>query len=226
MFMKFVKIFSFYLITASFLIAQSKPKKITKPPLKKLRTASSSGYRGANLGLLFGSILSFNEISSGGLGFGANAEYIFSKRFASSLVFSTGNLSSKDVTLSGTSNSTGKIVNIKQSSANTVGFFSFALGGRIYYPMGKFYPGFGVYFDVTRFRDQTYSFNSSLSVKFELVAWHNVIWKQLDIGLDLFYGLGSITEIRGSSDTYALSNSLNGRTISILLAARYRLLNL
>ena len=122
--MKFIKVFSFYLIifclvTNSFLVAQPNP----------------SGYRGANLGLLFGKTLSFNEIASGGLGFGANAEWAWSKHLASSLVFSTSNLSSKDVTLSGTSNSTGKIVNIKQSSANTVGFISFALGGRFYYPM-------------------------------------------------------------------------------------------
>ena len=223
--MKFIKIFSFYLITASFLIAQSRSKKTTKLPLKKLRTASSSDYRGVNLGLLFGKFLSFNEITSDGLGFGANAEWVWSKHLSNSFVFSTGNLSGKDATLSGTSNSTGKIVNIEQSSANTVGFISFALGGRFYYPMGKFNPGVGVYLDFSQLIGKTYALNSSLSMKFELVAWYN-IFKQLDIGLDLFYGLGSITKISHSSGTYALSNSLNGNSLSILLAARYRVFNL
>ena len=199
--------------------------------MKKLRTAQtgSSGFRGANLGLLFGSTLSFNEIASAGLGFGANAEWAWSKHLASSLVFSTGNLSGKDVTLSGTSNSTSAIVNIKQSSANTLGFISFALGGRLYYPWvspwGKFNPGVGVYFDFSQFRGPSYTLSSLFSVKFELVAWYN-IWKQLDIGLDLFYGLGSITKISDSSDTYALSKSLSGSNLNILLAARYKVFNL
>ena len=246
--MKFIGVFSFYLITASFFMAQSRPKKTTKPPLKdarqylrtavkkpshnstkqplkKLLTANPSGYRGANLGLLFGSILSFNEIASDGLGFGANVEWTWSKHLASSLVFSTGNLSGKDVILNGTISSTSTMVNIKQSSANTMGFISFALGGRFYYPMGKFNPGFGVYFDFTQFRGPSYTLSSSFSVKFEFVAWYN-IWKQLDIGLDLFYGLGSITKISDSSDTYALSSSLSGNSLNILLAARYRVFNL
>ena len=211
--MKFIQVFCFYLVTTGFLIAQSNP----------------SGYRGANLGLLFGKTLSFNEIASDGLGFSANAEWVWSKQLASSLIFSTGNLSGKDVTLSGTSNSTGKIVSIKQSSGNSMGFISLALGGRFYYPIdtsiGKFNPGVGLYFDFTQFRDPVYSLNSSFSVKFELVAWYN-IWKQLDIGLDLFYGLGSITNISDSSDTYALSNSLSGNSLNVLLAARYRVFNL
>ena len=245
--MKFIKVCSFYLITSGFLIAQARPK-TTKPPLKdarqylrtaikktthnatkrplrKLRTASPPAYRGANLGLLFGSILSFNKIASDGLGFGANAEWAWSKHLANSFVFSTGNLSGKDVTLSGTINSTSTIVNIKQSSANTMGFISFALGGRFYYPMGSFNPGVGVYFDFSQFRGPSYTLSSSFSVKFEFVAWYN-IWKQLDIGLDLFYGLGSITNISDSSDTYALSNSLSANRLNILLAARYRVFNL
>ena len=215
--MKFIKVFSFYLITSGFLIAQSSPSG------HRMRPAKRAVYRGPNLGLLFGKFLSFNEITSDGLGFGANAEWVWSKHLSSSFVFSTGNLSGKDATLSGTSNSTGKIVNIEQSSANTVGFISFALGGRFYYPMGKLNPGVGVYFDFTQFRDPTYTLNSSLSMKFELVAWYNIL-KQLDIGLDLFYGLGSITKISHSSGTYALSNSLSANSLSILLAARYRVL--
>ena len=174
---------------------------------------------------MFGKILSFNEIASDGLGFGANAAWVWSKYLASSFVFSTGNLSGKDITLSGTSNSTGKSVNIEQSSANIMRFISFALGGRFYYPMGKFNPGFGLYFDFTQFRGPSYTLSSSFSVKFEFVTWYN-IWKQLDIGLDLFYGLGSITKISDSSDTYALSSSLSGNSLNILLAARYRVFNL
>ena len=245
--MKFIKVFSLYLITSGFFIAQAR-RKTTKPPLKdarqylrtaikkpihnttkrplkKLRTASPPSYKGANLGLLFGSILSFNKIASDGLGFGANAEWAWSKYLTNSFVFSTGNLSGKDVTLSGTINSTSTMVNIKQSSGNTMGFISFALGGRLYYPIGKFNPGVGIYFDFSQFRGPTYTLSSSFSVKFEFVAWYN-IWKQLDIGLDLFYGLGSITKISDSSDTYALSNSLSGSSLNILLAARYSVFNL
>ena len=214
--MKFIKVFSFYLITSGFLIAQSSPSGHRMRPAKR-------GYRGPNLGLLFGKILSFNEIASDGLGFGANAEWVWSKHFASSFVFSTSSLSGKDITLRGTSNSTGKMVNIEQNSANIMRLLSFSLGGRFYYPMGKFTPGVGVYFDLPRLRGTTYTLNSSLSVKFELVAWYNIL-KQLDIGLDLFYGLGSITKISHSSVTYALSNPLSGSSLSLLLAARYRIL--
>ena len=217
--MKFIKVFSFYLITSGFLIAQSSPSG------HRMRPAKRTVYRGPNLGLLFGKFLSFNEITSGGLGFGANAEWAWSKHLSSSFVFSTGSLSGKDITLRGTSNSTGKIVNIEQSSANIMRFISFALGSRFYYPMGKFNPGVGVYLDFSQLIGKTYALNSSLSMKFELVAWYN-IFKQLDIGLDLFYGLGSITKISHSSGTYALSNSLNGNSLSILLAARYRVFNL
>ena len=216
LFTKFIKVFSFYLIISSFLIAQSSPSGHRMRPAKRM-------YRGPNLGLLFGKILSFNEIASDGPGFGANAEWVWSKYLANSFVFSTGSLSGKDRTLIGTSNSTGKIVNIEQSSANIMRFISFALGGRCYYPLGKFNPGVGLYLDFSQLRGTTYTFNSSLSMRFEFVAWYN-IWKQLDIGLDLFYGLGSITKILHSSDTYALSNSLSGSSLSILLAARYKIL--
>ena len=241
--MRFIKAFSFYLIASGFLVAQSYPrintitsqkdkntesdflKNLTSPSGHRMRPARRTVYRGPNLGLLFGKILSFNEIASGGLSFGANVAWVWSKHLASSFVFSTGSLSGKDITLSGTSNSTSKIVNIEQSSANLMRFISFALGGRFYYPMGKFNPGVGVYLDFSQFRGPTYSLSSSLSVKFEFVAWYN-IWKQLDIGLDLFYGLGSITKISDSSDTYALSSSLSGSSLNILLAARYRVFNL
>ena len=218
--MKFIRVFCFYLVTSGFLIAQSSPSGHRMRPAKR-------GYRGPNLGLLFGKILSFNEIASDGLGFGANAEWVWSKHLASSFVFSTGNLRGKDITLRGKSDSTGKIVNIEQSSDNIMRLLSLALGGRFYYPVntsiGKFTPGFGVYLDFTQLRGTTYTLDSSFSVKFELVAWYN-IWKQLDIGLDLFYGLGSITKIRHSSVTYAVSNSLSGSSLSIFLAARYRIL--